>query len=185
MTLAVGCSVWGRHCNLLRQQQQGRSGIMQNEQQQSETGAWACQSAVVPEASVHAASSTVPAYWCMHVRGVQHGGGIAYGGGIYIGGSNNRADLTSCTLSSNEAEMVHRHANQQCRQHLCMQLSVLCLLIDAYEWSAEAGEDRACCLVVQDGGAIAIFDGGRADLTSCVLSSNKAKEVCGHANHEQ
>ena len=110
---------------------------------------------------------------------------IQHGGAIAIWGSSNRADLTSCTLSSNEAEMVHRHANQQCRQHLCMQLSVLCLLIDAYEWSAEAGEDRACCLVVQDGGAIAIFDGGRADLTSCVLSSNKAKEVCGHANHEQ
>ena len=57
---------------------------------------------------------------------VQHGGAIA----ILYGSTH--AILRSCTLSSNEAKQVHRHAGQEhCRKHLCMLRSVLCLVVGA------------------------------------------------------
>ena len=50
------------------------------------------------------------------------------GGAITTWGSNNRADLTSCTLSGNEAIEVRRHAAQeQFTKHLCMLRLVLLL----------------------------------------------------------
>ena len=47
--------------------------------------------------------------------------GVQIGGAITIQDSNNRADLASCTLSSNEAKWVRGHAAQgQCGRHLCV-----------------------------------------------------------------
>ena len=47
---------------------------------------------------------------------VQRGGAIAI-----FGDNNDRVDLTSCTLSRNQATGVRGHAvREQCTKHLCM-----------------------------------------------------------------
>ena len=115
--------------------------------------------------------------------GVQHGGTIAI-----FDRSNSIADLTSCTLSGNDAKQVRRHAEQeQCMKHLCMLRSVLvlgcCRMHARGVWEKE--DDHARVFGVQSGGAIAIWNSNsRADLTSCTLSINQAKRVRRHANHD-
>ena len=80
------------------------------------------------------------------------------------------------------------HTEQQQSQRGARACHQCCarLLVHACKRSAEPGEDHACCLVVQDGGAIVIPGSNtRVDLTSCALSSNEAKQVREHANQEQ
>ena len=72
---------------------------------------------------------------------------------IYMG-SNNRADLTSCTLSGNEAIEVRRHAAQeQFTKHLCMLRLVL--LLGCWRMHArgvwDKGDDHAWCFVFRAG----------------------------------
>ena len=104
--------------------------------------------------------------------------GVQDGGAISIWGSNNRADLTSCTLSGNQANTVRQHARSGVFQEASVHAAIgdVARLLLRGVWRG-----RMITLLlfgVQHGGAIVIWqDNNRADLTLCTLSGNIAGKV--------